>query len=156
MKKRTLAALTTATATAVAAGTAFAVTGATAASSSDAVRAVQTASKGVSAKPYELDRERNHWEVTFADGTQKLVALNGSKVTKTRRDDRDADVDQARVSLVAALRAAAPRAGNTQLTDADIDADDGQLVWQIGFANDTDVDVDARTGKVLRVDKDDD
>jgi len=156
MKKRTLAALTTATVTAVAAGTAFAVTGATAASSSDAVRAVQTASKGVSAKPYELDRERNHWEVTFADGTQKLVALNGSKVTKTRRDDRDADVDQARVSLVAALRAAAPRAGNTQLTDADIDADDGQLVWQIGFANDTDVDVDARTGKVLRVDKDDD
>ena len=156
MKTRTLAALTTATATAVAAGTAFAVTGATAASSSDAVRAVQTASKGVSAKPYELDRERNHWEVTFADGTQKLVALNGSKVTKTRRDDRDADVDQARVSLVAALRAAAPRAGNTQLTDADIDADDGQLVWQIGFANDTDVDVDARTGKVLRVDKDDD
>ncbi|MDA0183489.1 PepSY domain-containing protein [Solirubrobacter phytolaccae] len=154
MKKRSIAALTTAAA--VSAGTVFAVTGATAASSSDAVRAVQTASKGTSAKPYELDRERGHWEVTFADGTQKLVTLNGSKVTKTRRDDRDADVAQARTSLVAALRAAAPRAGNTQLTDADLDADDGQLVWQIGFANDTDVDVDARTGKVLRVDNDDD
>jgi uncharacterized membrane protein YkoI len=154
MKKRTLAALTTATA--VAAGTAFAATGATAASSSDAVRAVQTASKGISAKPYELDRERNRWEVTFADGTQKHVSLDGRRVTKTTRDDRDSDVAQARTTLVAALRAAAPRAGNTQLTDADLDADDGQLVWQIGFANDTDVDVDARTGKVLRVDRDDD
>ena len=154
MKKRTLAALTTATA--VTAGTAIAAGGATAASSSDAVRAVQTASKGVSAKPYELDRERNRWEVTFADGTQKHVSLDGRKVTKTTRDDRDAEVNQARVTLVTALRNAAPRAGNTQLTDADIDADDGQLVWQIGFANDTDVDVDARTGKVLRVDKDDD
>jgi uncharacterized membrane protein YkoI len=155
MKKRSIAALTTATA--VAAGTTLvAVSGATAASSSDAVRAVQTASKGTSAKPYELDRERNHWEVTFADGTQKLVTLNGSKVTKTRNDDRDAEVNQARTTLVAALRAAAPRAGNTQLTDADIDNEGGQLVWQIGFANDTDVDVDARTGKVLRVDRDDD
>ena len=153
MKKRTLAGLTTATA--VAAGSAFAVSGATAASSSDAVRAVQTASKGVSAKPYELDRERNRWEVTFADGTQTHVSLDGRKVTKTTRDDRDSEVNQARTTLVAALRAAAPRAGNTQLTDADIDDEDGRLVWQIGFANDTDVDVDARTGKVLRVDKDD-
>jgi uncharacterized membrane protein YkoI len=76
-------------------------------------------------------------------------------VTKTRRDDRDTAVNQARTTLVAALRAAAPRAGKTTLTDADLDDDDGQLVWQIGFANDTDVDVDARTGKVLRVDKDD-
>ena len=29
-------------------------------------------------------------------------------------------------------------------------------MWQIGFANDTDADVDAGTGKVLRVDRDDD
>lgn len=155
MKKRSIAAL--ATATTVAAGTTLvAVSGATAASSSDAVRAVQTAAKGVASKAYELDKERNHWEVTFADGTQKLVTLNGNKVTKTRRDDRDTEVNQARITLVGALRAAAPRAGNTTLTDADIDDDDGRLVWQIGFANDTDVDIDARTGKVLRVDRDDD
>ena len=154
MKKRTIAGVTT-TAAAVAGTALFAATGATAASSSDAVRAVQTASKGISAKPYELDKERNRWEVTFADGTQKHVSLNGSKVTKTTRDDRESTVNQAKITLVAALRAAAPRAGNTTLTDADIDNEDGTLVWQIGFANDTDVDVDARTGKVLRVDKDD-
>ena len=116
---------------------------------------MQTASKGVSAKAYELDKERNRWEVTFADGTQKHVSLNGSKVTKTTRDDRESTVNQAKITLIGALRAAAPRAGNTTLTDADIDNEDGTLVWQIGFANDTDVDVDARTGKVLRVDKDD-
>jgi uncharacterized membrane protein YkoI len=154
MKKRTFAGLTTATAVAVAGTVAFAAGGATAASSSDAVRAVQTASKGISAKPYELDRERNRWEVTFADGTQKHVSLDGRRVTKTTRDDRDPEVTQARVTLVAALRAAAPRAGNTQLTEADLDREDGQLVWTVGFADDTDVEVDARTGKVLRVDKD--
>ena len=154
MKKRTLAGATATTA-AVAGTALFAAGGATAASSSDAVRAVQTASKGISAKAYELDKERNRWEVTFADGTHKHVSLNGSKVTKTTRDERETTVNQARITLVGALRAAAPRAGHTTLTDADIDDEDGTLVWQIGFADDTDVDVDARTGKVLRVDKDD-
>ena len=155
MNKRTIAGVTATTA-AVAGAALFAATGATAASSSDAVRAVQTASKGISAKAYELDKERTRWEVTFADGTQKHVSLNGSKVTKTTRDDRESTVNQAKITLIGALRAAAPRAGNTTLTDADIDNEDGTLVWQVGFANDTDVDVDARTGKVLRVDRDDD
>ena len=79
-------ALLAAGAAAVGGGTAVATT-ATAASSTDAVRAVQTASKGVSHKAYELDRERNHWEVTFADGTQRHVTLDGRRVTATERDD---------------------------------------------------------------------
>jgi uncharacterized membrane protein YkoI len=155
MKKRTLAGLTATTA-AVAGTAAFAVTGATAASSTDAVRAVQTAAKGVSAQPYELDRERKHWEVTFADGTQRHVSLDGRKVVKTERDDRDAAVSQARVTLLTALRNAGPRAGKTQLEEADLDREDGTLVWTVSFADDTEVELDARTGKVLRVEQDDD
>lgn len=155
MKKRTIAGLTATTA-AVAGTAVFAAGGATAASSTDAVRAVQTASKGISAKAYELDRERNRWEVTFADGTQKHVSLDGRRVTKTTRDDRDSEVNQARITLIGALRAAAPRAGDTRIEDADLDDDDGRLVWQVSFSKDVDVDVDARTGKVLRVEKDDD
>src|SRR5690349_18422887 len=153
MKKRTIAGLTATTA--ALGGTAlFAVAGATAASSTDAVRAVQTASKGISAKAYELDRERNRWEVTFADGTQKHVSLDGRRVTRTTRDDRDSEVDRARITLIGALRAAAPRAGNTRIEDADLDDDDGRLVWQVGFSNDVEVDVDARSGRVLHVDRD--
>ena len=154
MKKRTIAGLTATTA-AIGGTAIFAASGATAASSTDAVRAVQTASKGISAKAYELDRERNRWEVTFADGTQKHVSLDGRRVTKTTRDDRDSEVNQARITLIGALRAAAPRAGNTRIEDADLDDDNGRLVWQVSFSKDVDVDVDARNGKVLRVEKDD-
>jgi uncharacterized membrane protein YkoI len=153
MKKRTLAVLTAVTA--ATATTAVAVTAATAAPSADAVRAVQTASKGVSAKPYELDRERKRWEVTFADGTKRYVTLDGKKVTKTRKDDRETLVNRAKVSMVGALRAAAPRAGHTRIEEAEIEREDGRLVWQVGFTNDTEVEVDALTGKVLRVDTDD-
>jgi uncharacterized membrane protein YkoI len=132
---------------------------ATAASSTDAVRAVQTASKGTSHKAYELDRERNRWEVTFADGTQKLVSLDGRRVTGSKRDDRSSAAASARVSLATALRTAAPRANGT-LTDADLDRERGTLVWSVNFEasgdRETEVEVDARTGKVLRVTQDDD
>jgi uncharacterized membrane protein YkoI len=127
---------------------------ATAASSTDAVRAVQTASKGISHKAYELDRERNRWEVTFADGTQKFVSLDGRRVTGSKRDDRSSAAASARVSLATALRTAAPRANGT-LTDADLDREGGRLVWTVGFGE-TEVEVDARTGRVVRVTQDDD
>jgi uncharacterized membrane protein YkoI len=140
-------------------GTAAAVTAAHAASSTDAVRAVQTASRGISHKAYDLDRERNRWQVTFADGTERHVSLDGRKVTATRRDDdRSSQVASARVSLATALKAAAPRANGT-LDGADLDSERGTLVWSVSFDGagdrETEVDVDARTGKVLRVTHDD-
>jgi uncharacterized membrane protein YkoI len=151
-------ALLAAGAAAVGGGAAVATT-ATAASSTDAVRAVQTASKGVSHKAYELDRERNRWEVTFADGTQRHVTLDGRRVTATKRDDRSSAAASARVSLATALRTAAPRANGT-LTDADLDRERGTLVWSVNFEasgdRETEVEVDARSGKVLRVTQDDD
>jgi len=146
----------------VAAGAVTVVTGTAvaASSSTDAVRAVQTASKGVSHKAYELDRERNRWEVTFADGTQRHVTLDGRRVTATKRDDdRSAAAASARVSLATALRTAAPRANGT-LTDADLDRERGTLVWSVNIEaagdRETEVEVDARSGKVLRVIQDDD
>ena len=141
----------------VAAGAATVVTGTAvaASSSTDAVRAVQTASKGVSHKAYELDRERNRWEVKFADGTERHVTLDGRRVTATRRDDdRSAAAASARVSLATALRTAAGRANGT-LDDAELDRERGTLVWNVSFGE-TEVEVDARTGKVLRVTQDDD
>jgi uncharacterized membrane protein YkoI len=147
---------------ALAAGAAVAGGGAAAAhaaNSTDAVRAVQTASRGVSHKAYDLDRERNRWEVTFADGTERHVSLDGRKVTATRRDDeRSTRVASARVSLATALKTAAGRASGT-LDGADLDSERGTLVWSVSFDGagdrETEVDVDARTGKVLRVTHDD-
>ena len=141
-------AITAACAVALGGGAVLFTTSASGASSSDAVRAVQTASRGVSAKPTELDRERKHWEVTFADGTERKVTLDGKRVTSTRRtDDRSAEATG--VGLVAALRAAAPRVAGT-IDDAELD--DG--VWTVSIA-DKDVDVDPRSGRVLRVTQDD-
>jgi uncharacterized membrane protein YkoI len=147
---------------ALAAGAAVAGGGAAAAhaaNSTDAVRAVQTASRGLSHKAYDLDRERNRWEVTFADGTERHVSLDGRKVTATRRDDdRSTQVASARVSLATALKAASSRASGT-LDGADLDSERGTLVWSVSFDGagdrETEVDVDARTGKVLRVTHDD-
>ena len=102
--------------------------------SSDAVRAVQTASQGVSHKAYDLERDRNRWEVKFADGTERDVSLDGRRVTATRRDDdRSRRVAAARVSLASALKTAAAR-GNGTLTDAEIDTTRaGALVWSVSF-----------------------
>jgi uncharacterized membrane protein YkoI len=140
---------------AVAGGGTATISAAHAATSADAVRAVQTASRGLSHKAYDLDRERNRWEVTFADGTERHVSLDGRKVTATRRDDdRSTRVASARVSLATALKTAAPRASGT-LDGADLDTERGRLVWSVSFDGagdrETEVDVDARTGRVLRV-----
>ena len=126
-----------------------------AASSTDAVRAVQTAGRGLSHKAYDLERDDKRWEVTFADGTERHVTLDGRKVTSTRRDDdRSTRVAAARVSLATALKTAAPR-GNGTLTDAEIDtARGGTLVWSVNFErsddDETEVQVDASTGKVVQ------
>ena len=147
--KKTMIAI--ATAGAVAAGGATAL----AASSTDAVRAVQTASKGIAHKAYDIDRDDNRWEVKFADGTERHVTLDGRRVTRTTRDDdRSTRVASARVSLATALKTAAPRANGT-LEGAEIETERGRLVWSVDFADDTEVEVDARTGKVVRVNHDD-
>jgi uncharacterized membrane protein YkoI len=56
------------------------------------------------------------------------------------------------------LKTAAGRASGT-LDGADLDRERGTLVWSVSFDGagdqETEVDVDARTGKVLRVTQDD-
>jgi len=130
-----------------AAGVLFA-TSASGAASSDAVRAVQTASRGQSAQPTELDRERKHWEVTFANGVERKVSLDGKRVTSTRTTD-DRTREATGVGLVAALRAAAPRVNGT-IEGAELD--DG--VWTVSIGE-KDVEVDPTNGRVLRVVTDD-
>ena len=88
------------------------------------------------------------------------MTLDGRRVTATKRnDDRSRAAASTRVSLATALRTAAPRAQGT-LSDADLDRERGTLVWSVNFEasgdRETEVEIDARTGKVLRVTQDDD
>jgi uncharacterized membrane protein YkoI len=152
--KKTMIAI--ATAGAVAAGGATAL----AASSTDAVRAVHTASKGISHKAYDIERDDGRWEVKFADGTERHVTLDGRRVTSTRRhDDRSSRVNRAKVSLATALKTAARRANGT-LVGGEIEVERGRLVWSVDFErtddDETEVEVDARSGKVVRVVHDND
>ena len=76
-------------------------------------------------------------------------------MTATRRDDdRSTRVAAARVSLATALKTAAPRANGT-LTDAELDTERGTARVERRASTTTEVEVDARTGKVVRVNHDD-
>jgi uncharacterized membrane protein YkoI len=129
---------------------------------SAAVRALHTARD--TGRPYDLERDRYRgrrvWEVDVAprSGAAKelKISANGKRVVhrKTVRDSADARrVRKAKVSFAAALRTAAKRASG-RLTEAELDRERGRLVWSATFERgniETDVDVDAKTGKVVRV-----
>ena len=66
-------------------------------------------------------------------------------------------VRRARISLARAIRIADRRATG-RLDEAEIDREDGRLVWELQFERgdlETDVTVHARSGRVLEVDRDD-
>jgi uncharacterized membrane protein YkoI len=129
---------------------------------SAAVRALHTARD--SGRPYDLERDRHRgrrvWEVdvTSRSGPPKelKISADGKRVVhrKTIHDSDDAArVRDAKVGFATAVRTAAKRASG-RLTEAELDREHGRLVWSATFergATETDVDVDARTGKVVRV-----
>ncbi len=133
-----------------------------------AVRAVRTARNAVGGKPYSVDRERFRgapaWEVDLARATGRsrevIVSANGRRVLRRGTSQRSADAvraRRARVGIVAAMRTAARRA-NGRLEDADIDRRRGSTVWSVSFERrglDIEVDVNARSGRVVRVERDD-
>jgi uncharacterized membrane protein YkoI len=154
---------------------ATATSGASAASRlTDGQRAVATATRAVpGARAYDLERERLRgrrvWEVTLAKAHGRpyeiSVSANGRHVVDRRRDDHRSDdaahVRHARVSFHRALKIAGARGGG-HLSEAEIDRErGGRLVWETTFEHagtETEVDVDARTGDVVRVrhERDDD
>ena len=127
-----------------------------------AVRAVHTARD--SGRPYDLERDRFRgnpvWEVDVSrrSGSPRelKISADGRRVVHRKRTDWSDDAERVRdvkIGFAKALRTAATRA-NGRLTDAELDREQGRLVWSATFergATETEVDVDAMTGAVVRV-----
>jgi hypothetical protein len=127
-----------------------------------AVRAVQTARE--SGRPYDLERDRYHgnrvWEVDVSRRSgaprELKISADGRRVVHRKRTDWSDDAERVRdvkIGFTKALRTAATRADG-RLTDAELDREQGRLVWSATFergATETEVDVDATTGAVVRV-----
>jgi uncharacterized membrane protein YkoI len=134
-------------------------------------RAVRTAERRVRhSKAYDIESDRlggrRTWEVKVARGVSRPyeldVSADGRRVVRQRRRSRVDDdvrrVNQARVSLWRALRLAGRRVARGRFDEAGIDRERGRLVWEATFEQSGDreieVTVDARTGRVVAIDRD--
>ncbi len=137
-----------------------------------AVRALDAAAAAVpDGRPYDLERDDDDddavWKITVASGGDRPheldVSADGRRIVGREREDRDddaADALRAGVTLAQALRIADGRTPG-HLDDAEIDREDGRLVWTVQFDEpsrdrDHEVTVDATTGEVVAVEIDDD
>jgi uncharacterized membrane protein YkoI len=134
-------------------------------------QAVRTARRAAGyGRPYDIERDRHRgarvWEVKVASGTARpyeiLVSRNGRKVIGRHRDDHRSDdarkAQRAKIGLSRALRIAG-RHGSGAFTDAEIDRHRGRLVWTATFERgrtETEVALDASTGRVVDVRRDTD
>ncbi|MCZ7590026.1 MAG: PepSY domain-containing protein [Gaiella sp.] len=134
-----------------------------------AVRALRTAERRVrNGRPYDLERETHRgtrvWEIDVAVPGERphelLVSLDGRRVVSQSRIRRNLDAaraPQATVRLATALQTAARRADG-RFHEAEIDRKRGRIVWEVNFersgGRETEVTVDARTGRVVRIERD--
>jgi uncharacterized membrane protein YkoI len=131
------------------------------------VSAVETAESvpGEDGQAFEVDLEDSpsSWEIAVAAGDRQYdvyVSRDGTEVISQEEDDLDSDdreaLDRVRVPLEDALRTALSTTNGT-LEDAELDTEDGVLVWEIGVdepnGNSADVFVNAEDGSVLKIDR---
>ncbi|MFI7583815.1 PepSY domain-containing protein [Kocuria sp. M1N1S27] len=131
------------------------------------VSAVGTAedAAGEDGRAFEVDLQDSpaSWEIAVAAGELQYdvyVSRDGTEVFSQEEDDLDSDdrlaLDRARVPLEDALRTALS-ATNGTLEDAELETEDGVLVWEIGVdepgGNSADVFVNAENGSVLKIDR---
>jgi uncharacterized membrane protein YkoI len=138
----------------------------------EARRAVRAAERGVPrGKAYDIEtdrlRGRRVWEVKVARGTAQPyeldVSAGGDRVLRRTRASKVSDdvrkVARATVSLQRALSTAGRRVGQGTFDEAEIDRVGGRIVWEATFKRsgdrETEVKVDARSGKVVGVSTDD-
>lgn len=131
------------------------------------VSAVGTAedAAGEDGRAFEVDLQDSpaSWEIAVAADELQYdvyVSRDGTEVFSQEEDDLDSDdrlaLDRSRVPLEDALRTALS-ATNGTLEDAELETEDGVLVWEIGVdepnGNSADVFVNAENGSVLKIDR---
>ncbi len=127
--------------------------------------AIDTAESEAGGSAYELDDQDDDgtWQVDVAVDDRSVevtVSADGTQVVGTEDDDLDDDDRQAlaaaTITLADAITTALAEVPGT-LDDAEIDADDGTVAWQVTVdvtPDVADVYVDVATGAVLRVERD--
>jgi uncharacterized membrane protein YkoI len=134
-----------------------------------AIRALRAAAAAVpDGQPFDLELDdengRSFWDVQVASQGiehQFAVALDGSKVlSRSREPTPDDDIAKLRAARINAIRAVeiATQRQSGQLSKVDIGTDLGSVVWEVDLArldgSEVKMDINARSGKVLRVERD--
>lgn len=135
-----------------------------------ALRAVRTVERRLrGARSFELELEggrRPGWEINVSDSSRRAwkyrTDRSGKRVQTRKRDKWDNDAKDSRkvkVTLARALKIATRRS-SLRFDQIELERTrSGRLVWEAEFKGsgdrETEVTVDARTGKVLRVKHDD-
>lgn len=130
-----------------------------------AIKAVNTVNdRFKDGTPYDLEETTRGgtpaWEIKVAFETgnplEFIVTRNGGRIINQSKHRRDDDVDkanQATVKLTSAL-ALSGRKVNGNLDEAEIDREDGRIMWTVTFKDggtEHEAFIDARSGKLVRV-----
>ncbi len=133
--------------------------------------AIRLAERRAGGDAYDIERDRlggkRVWEIKLTRRSgprlELDVSADGRRVRRQRRtgddDDDAAAAAKARVSLGEALRRAGRRARGASLDEASFDRDDGRPLWEVSLdgsgGREIEAKVDARSGKVFDVERDD-
>ncbi|NJL99412.1 MAG: hypothetical protein HC924_11690 [Synechococcaceae cyanobacterium SM2_3_2] len=102
-----------------------------------------------------LDDDEDRWEVDFTNNTDmEIDASTGQVIEVDYKNERPDPRLDPTISLEEAVAIARPLGSSSHIKDIDLDIEDGLLVWEVEFANDVAVEIDATTGTVLEVEED--
>lgn len=106
----------------------------------------------------ELDTDDSYYEIYVYDGETEWeleVDRESFEIIDTEDDGLDSDdqekAEAVEIDFVEALVTAADE-GGAIADEADLDTEDGTVVWEISLTNDVEVYVDVATGEVMKVD----
>jgi uncharacterized membrane protein YkoI len=103
----------------------------------------------------ELDDDEHRWEVEFTDDTEIEIDANTGEVIKVEYENDQPDPSlNFSITIEETAAIARPLAPNSYIKGIELEAEDGRLVWEVEFANDIEVEIDATTGAVLDVERD--
>lgn len=106
----------------------------------------------------ELDTDDDYYEIFVYDGQTEWeleVDRESFEVIDTEDDGIDSDdqekAEAVEIDIVEALTTASEE-GGAEVEQAELDTEDGTVVWEIELSNDVEVYVDVATGEVVKTD----
>mgnify|MGYP002721478847 CR=1 FL=1 len=106
----------------------------------------------------ELDTDDSYYEIFVYDGQTEWeleVDRESFEIIDTEDDGIDSDdqekAEAVEIDIIEALTTAAEE-GGAEVEQAELDTEDGTVVWEIELTNDVEVYVDVTNGEVVKVD----